>query len=653
MSYPIGLGRLLGTDNLDVTLAKAGILVCVLLLSLRLFASQVLLVIIPLAAGTACSLYVVTRRRQAGAFAFPTLPGGVVGYLPSIVFLGLAAIVGTIHVAGERTAPVYLLTGLVGSLIFVQILLADDEDVAPASVLFQILVAAVVIRLTVLFSTPGFIGVDAWSHIPVYVAGIAETGSIAAMAGSKYVMAPFYHVVGAVGALLFGSARAGTFLSVGVLVPVSALLVYGTGKLLLPARWALLATALYAFSDQFIRWGIHVIPTSLGLVFFLATLYGVTKVFFTDDLRVIGLLLASSLAIVFTHQVSTAIALVLLGAAAFVSAGLAFTGNHPDGGASGSTYALAGVFGVNLVVTIVSWINTPWSAGSVFLWRMLEIVRVTVTESAGFLDLASEGGGGAAGGSAGLVAQLVPYVEWFGFALLLLATVIGGLVMLRRDEPTDLALTYLLTAGVMFVVVFGLTLFGIRSLLPGRWIAFMYAPMAVIGAVGLFYVSRNASRGIILAVFVVLAFGYPTTMVVAEKATIDSPAFDDQYPRFSYTETEIAAVETVSTIRPPATEAVIRTDHPYRTVFRRYGGYTGRIAEIENGEPADSSATVYREYQSLGPAILYEGSDQPVTIRSNTYSSPGVICPAHRNHVYGNEDVTLCTSSPVTAEGDR
>jgi hypothetical protein len=311
---------------------------------------------------------------------------------------------------------------------------------------------------------------------------------------------------------------------------------------------------------------------------------------------------------------------------------------------------LVGAFVVNLVVTLVAWMNTPWSAGSVFLWRMLEIVQLTVTESAGFLNLASEGGASAAGGSPSLLAQLVPYIEWFGFSLLLLATVIGGLVMLRRDEPTDLALTYLLSAGVMFVVVFGLSLFGIRSLLPGRWYAFMYAPMAIIGAVGLYYVSRNASRAMILSVFVLLAFGYPTTMVVAEKATIDSPAFDDQYPRFSYIETEIAAVETVSTIRPPATEEVIRTDHPYRTVYRRYGGYTGRIAEIEDGAPADSSATAYREYQSTGPTVLYEGSDPPVSRPSNIYSSSAVVCPPTRNHVYGNDDVTLCTSSSVTME---
>ena len=136
-------------------------------------------IVIPLAAGTACSIYVVTRERKAGALAFPALPGGVIGYLPAAVFIGLSVIVAGIRVAGHRTGVVYLLTGLVGSLILLQILLAEDGRIGPGPVLFQILVAAVVIRLTVAFTTPGYIGVDSWSHIPDYVGGIVATGSIA------------------------------------------------------------------------------------------------------------------------------------------------------------------------------------------------------------------------------------------------------------------------------------------------------------------------------------------------------------------------------------------------------------------------------------------------------------------------------------------
>ena len=655
MSTQSRLQRFLGADNIDVTLAKLGIVFCLLLLGLRLFASQVLLVVIPLAAGTACTLYVVTRQRQAGALAFPALPGGIIGFFPAFVFLGLAVVVAGIRIAGHRTGVVYLLTGLVGALILVQILLAEDGRIAPGQVLFQIIVAAVVIRMSVLFMTPGFIGVDAWSHIPDYVAGIAATGTIASMEGTKYILAPFYHSIGAIGTTFFGSARTGTYLTVGLLIPLSAMLVYGTAKLLIPARWALLATAIYAFSDQFIRWGIHVIPTSLGLVFFLGTLYCVTKVFFTDDRRVVALLLLFSLATVYTHQVSTAIVLVLLGIAAFVSGALSVTGNRPEGVAANSTPALVGTFGINVIVTLVTWAVTPWSGGSIFLWRMLDFLWMTLTESAGFLNLAggdaSQEAAGPAGQTTGLIAELIPYIEEFGFALLLLITVLGGLVMLRKDEPTDIAMTYILTAGTMFVVVFGLSLFGIRTLLPGRWNAFMYAPMAIIGAVGLYYISQNASRRVILGVFVLLAFGYPTTMVVAEKATLDSPAFDDEYPRYAYTESEIAAVETAAAIHPPETTEEIRSDHPYQTIYERYGGFTSETAVLNEDGPTSEFPTVYRDYQRTAPTLVLEDGEPQVQRRTNTFAGPSKICPDNRNHVYGNSDVKICTASPVTEGG--
>ncbi|QLD88685.1 glycosyltransferase family 39 protein [Natronomonas salina] len=656
MSTQSRLQRFLSTDNIDLTLAKLGIVFCLLLLGLRLFASQVLLLVIPLAAGTACTIYVATRRRRSRALAFPALPGGVIGYFPAFVFLGLAVIVAGIRIAGHRTGVVYLLTGLVGALILVQILLAEDGRIAPGQVLFQILVAAVVIRMSVLFMTPGYIGVDGWTHIPNLVASIAESGTIASMEGTKYILAPFYHAIGAVGATVFGTPRAGTYLTVGLLIPLSSMLVYGTAKLLIPARWALLATALYAFSDQFIRWGIHVIPTGLGLVFFLGTLYCVTKVFFTDDRRIVALMLLFSLATIFTHQVSTAIVLVLLGIAAFVSASLSVTGNRPADATANSTPALVGTFGISVVVTLVTWAVTPWSGGSIFLWRMLDFLWMTLTESAGFLNLAGGSGGtpeaGRAGQTTGLIAELIPYIEEFGFALLLLITVLGGLVMLRKDEPTDIAMTYILTAGVMFVIVFGLTLFGIRTLLPGRWNAFMYAPMAIIGAVGLYYISQNASRKVILAVFVLLAFGYPTTMVITEKATLDSPAFDDEYPRLSYSEAEIAAVETAAVIHPPGTTEEIRTDHPYQTIYDRYGGFNSEPAVLNEQGPINDAPTVYRDYQRTAPAVVQEEGDPPTNRRTNSFSGPSQICPETRNHVYGNSDVKICTASPVTGGGD-
>ena len=654
MNHGNRIQQWLSIKRLDVTLAKIGVVVCLLLLGLRLLTTQVLLVIIPTAAGAACVLYLGVQRQRSMGFVFPTLPRGVIGYLPSVVFFGLAGLVLLTYLAGRRTPPIYLLTGLIGSLIFVQTLLITDDDLAAGLVLSQIVTAALVVRFSALLVTPGVIGVDIWTHVPVFIAGIVEAESLSAIADSKYIMAPLYHTLGAVGAILFGSARMGVYLTTGLLMPLSVLFVYATGRLLLPVRWALTATALYAFADHFIDWGIHVIPTSLGLVFFLGALYCVTRLFYTTEPWALGFLIVFSLATVFTHQVSTAIVLVLLGTASAAAVLLTRLGWQRRGDATLRVLGIVGTFVSTLVVTIVSWMYTPWYADDPFLWQMLDTLQGTLFGEAGFLNLAGGGGDGngavVAAESGGLVAEAVPFIEWFGFALLLLAAVVGGLAMLRTDEPPEVTVTYIFASATMFVVIFGFSLFGIRDILPGRWLGFMYALFAIMGALGLYYLAENASRRVILVVFIIIALGYPTTMVVAEKATMDSPAFESEYPRVSFTDSEIAAVETIRDVYPPNADRRVFTDHPYQSVFGRYGGYPSRVVELDESGLTIPNPVVTRDYQTQGATLFYEAGEPQRSISSRTVS-PERVCAPQRNQVYSNGDVRMCTSPATTAGG--
>ena len=649
MSHQNGLQGWLSTTNLDTTLAKVGIVASLLLLGLRLLTAQVLLVVIPVATGVACVLYFGVHRRQTTAFEHPVLPGVVVDYLPAAVIVGLAGLVGSVWAAGGRTPVSYLLIGAIGSAILAQSLLVEETDLSPSLVVAQILVSAVVIRLSALFVTPGFVGVDIWTHIPDFVAGIAETGSLSAIADSKYIMAPFYHMIGAIGTIIFGSARMGVYLSIGLLVPLSALLVYGTTTQLLDVRWALAATTLFAFAGQFIRWGIHIIPTSLGLVFFLGVVYCVTRLSVADDPWLFGVLLTLSIVTIFTHQVSTAVLLVFLGIAA-----ASFVGTHLLGAATEpsrrSVGGIVAVFFVTLIGTIASWAVTPWVGDESFLLRMVGVLRRTLVGEAGFLNLAGGGGGGGGGGGAervGLLADLLPFVEWFGFALLFAAAIIGGLAMLRGDHPPALTATYSLSAATMFLVIFGFSLFGVRTILPGRWMAFMYALLAIMAAIGLAHLSGTASKRVLIAVFVLLAVSYPMSMAVTQKATLDSPAFDDTNPRYSYTASEIAAVETISEVYTPEEAADIDSDHPYHTLIERFGGYTGRTIELDETRPATNNPVIRREYQATGPATVDIAGEPAQSVRSRTVATDR-ICPVTRNHIYANGDVTMCTTSSIT-----
>lgn len=653
MSYRTFLSQWLSMNRPDVTLAKLGVLVSVLLLGLRLVASQPFLLMIPLAIGTGSGLYVLTQTGREVSVSRVTLPQSAVGYLPSTVFLTLASLVLVVHVSGVRTDLAYLLTGAVGTVIIVQILFVDDDRIATGSVLFQILAAAIVIRYAGLFTTPGYVGVDIWTHTTVFIDGITRSGTLGSLTGTKYITAPFYHVVGAIGAQVFGQVRNGLYLSLGLIIPLSAVFVYAATSLLVPARWALLATALYAFSDQFIRWGMHIIPTSLGLVFFLASVYLVTRLYHDDaEPWVVALLLACSLATVFTHQVSTAIQIVFLGIAAFVAVAEVASGiGLSRSGGIRNALALVGVFTITLVTTLVSWVNTPHSGGSTFFWREVSIFVAVLTQEAGFLNLAGGGGGGTASPvSRSLIGQLAPYIELFGFAVMLSAAVLGGLYMLRGGMPTDLTSTHLLTAAGLFVIVFGLSLFGIRAFLPGRWMAFLYASMAILAAVGLFAVSQTGSRRVVLVLFVVVAVGYPTTMVVAEKATLDNPAFENRHSRFAYTEAEIAAVDRIEESRQFPEEATVGTDHPYRTFHERFGRYDAMTLRVDADGPVGTDTTVYRDYQSSGTVMFHDAEGEPRAVSGDVGA---IVCPSTWNKVYANDEVWVCSAPGVGPGGSR
>jgi len=165
----------------------------------------------------------------------------------------------------------------------------------------------------------------------------------------------------------------------------------------------------------------------------------------------------------------------------------------------------------------------------------------------------------------------VEFVDALGFFPLLTAVVLGSLTLFRSDRFSQLSLTYAVAAAGMLVVVLGLPLFGLNLFLPGRWYAFMYAPMAIIAAIGVRYLSTRLSSRTVVAGLLVLALVFPGAMLASQKAALGDPMFDDHYPRYSGTSSELAAVETVSAIHPDEA-APLQTDHPFRTLFVRWQG---------------------------------------------------------------------------------
>ncbi|MFB6075100.1 MAG: hypothetical protein ABEJ89_08815 [Haloarculaceae archaeon] len=620
----------------DRAAAVAGLVLAVLLFPLRFYSGEVYVQVLPPLLAVASLLYLLARR-------FPDRPGtGLEGTLSSgptraaagLTFVGVGLLALLAAQAGGRTPIFFVVAAAIGTGILAQVLLVERAALRPGLVLAELLSFALVVRYAAILTTPGLVGVDIWTHVTDYAASIQAANSLAPLSDVKYGAAPFYHVLVVTVADATGlSLKLSAFLAVGLVVTVGCLLLYGTVSHFLPRRWALFAVSLFVMADHVIRWGIHLIPTSLGLVFFLGALYAITRLYY-DEARGRDYVLALVFCVgtVLTHQLSAFVLMVVLGAGA-----AAHLADRFRAGSSAGRPALGSLFLVQTGLVTASFAQTPYHDTSL-LSGLVGAFSHSLTTTVGFLNLASSTGGEAAALGVTPTPFAVSFVDALGFFALLLVVVVGSLTVLRRDSSTLVLSTYFAAAVATAVVTLGFPLFGFNLVLPSRWYAFMYAPMAGVAALGCWFLARRLPRRAALGGLLALALVFPGAMLIQHKATPENPVFEEQYTRYSYTSEELAAVRTIGAHRP-ASAGPLYADHPYRTVFTRSGSYAANPIVLVGGA-ASHDAVVYRHYDSVGAPVFLAG-ESAVTIQRTRQQ----ICGG-RDRVYDDAAVTLCLSGP-------
>ncbi|SEP22611.1 Dolichyl-phosphate-mannose-protein mannosyltransferase [Halogranum amylolyticum] len=655
---PNSLLGMLKSGRLDIIGAVGGLLAAVLMLPLQLLASQVYIQTLPLVLGVASVLYLLASRTESES-TIATLTPKAARLLPSLSVVGIAVLVALATFQGNRTLLYYDVAAMTGMLIMAQVFFTDDGEFSPTLILTQVVLLGLVVRLTALMTSPGYVGIDVWSHVSNWTTAIYQTQSLDPIANRKYFASPLFHLLVASAALLFDlGVREALFLSLAVAMPISVLFVYSTTKLLVGVRWAVFAAAAYAMIGHVVEWGIHLIPTSLGLIFFLAILYSLTRVLHLDyKLRDFVLVVVFSVAVILTHQISAFIMLVFTGAGLLAQFALSFGLFNPRMSnaldfSPQDTVNLSGLIAFDLGLITFMWSLTPYQGGT-FLATIFSYLQNTIDSSAGFLALAGPDGGtggAAAGPDRGmtLMQELVQYIDVAGFLLLLLLTIVGSMYVLRRENASHATFTGVVATVAMLVFVFGFPLFGIRTFVPGRWFAFLAAPMAVIAALGVAFLVKNLTPRTAVIVLLIFTVAFPTVTAVASHGTLDSPPFADTQTRYSYTDAELAATSTIGDIQPATTERPLHTDHPYQTVFDRREDVPTKPMTVANGSASTANETVvYRDYQQQGAAYVRDGfgfSYQPSL-------SEQQACSGSRDVTYTNGEVTMCTTAGSSGGG--
>jgi uncharacterized membrane protein len=644
--------RWLEGQRFDVIGAIVGLLLAVTMLPLRLIASNLYILGIPVMIGLASGLYLLAVRTDHSE-GLPTMPIWLGRLLPGLVFLGTTLLIVLALWQGGRTPAFYNVATLVGIAIFAQIFFTREQDFVPALLVVQIMAFAVVVRFMSLLTTPGFTGIDVWTHVPNWSAAILETGSLAPLADNKYYASPLFHLLTVATSLLGGvSVRYGLLLSVGAAMALSPLFVYVAARLFVSQRWSLFALAVFAITAHTIEWSIHLIPTSLGLVFFLGVFYLLIRALDVEPGgREFLMIVVFSIGTILTHQISAFIMLVLTGAGLLAHLLLRFDLFSPPSqvrgiqAREGDSVSLTGLLAFDLGFITFMWSLTPYH-GDTFLATTFSFFRATLAESEGFGDLSGERGDPAAAMEPTLIEQLIGYVDAAVFLSVFALTVVGCLYVLRRRNISHATFMCGVSVVVMLVFIFGFPMFGIRTFIPQRWYAFLAAPMALLAALGVAYLAQRLNPPTIVAVLLVFTLVFPAVSMAATDSTIDNPRFEDAQTKYSYDQPELDAVDTIGEIHPLAEDERYHTDHPYGTVFSRAGPGPAGVANISDEGRENTDVLIHREQQQVGTTFFIEDEDEGGITPE---MSRNELCGAERHYSYDNGDVTVC---PATWEID-
>ncbi|MFC4357775.1 hypothetical protein ACFO0N_07420 [Halobium salinum] len=636
----------------DRVAAGLGLVAALALLPLPLFISHIYAKTIPVVLGLASLAYLLGQRGETRE-AYPlTLPTTATHALPSLVLVGSGLMLVVANLMGSRTPTVLVIGGVTGILLMMQVAFADDADLNAGVILLQTLALGFALRFSAVLTSPMYVGLDVWEHVPNFTQGMLEANSLSGMGATKYVMAPLFHLlIGAMSMLGDVSLRTALILTVGVGMVVSVLFVYYTAEILVPTRWALLGVVLFTITGSVIRWGMHLIPSSLGLAFFLAILYLIVRVLQQETgLRDTGLLLFFFLAMALTHQVSAFILLVFLGAGwvtrLIISTGLldrqlTAARNFHTGDVEAVPFG--GYFAFNLGLLTLTWSLTPYY-GKSFLATAFEFLYNSAVRQ-GDVSLSGPTGGGAGGPTPTLFQEILLQFDAIGFLLFFFGTTVGCLYAFRKGRATQAVLT--LVAAVVVMTAFTLLppVLGVGTFLSGRWFAFLYAIMAVVTAIGFDYLNRGLSPTAFVVLLLVFTYAFPMVMVASPKGVVDDPVVDTLQGQYNFDEQDLAAGQFTDEYANPTSSNPIGVDNPWAIQLNEKDESDYIVASVPEGGTAQEDRVLYRTYQTDRAPVFGDGNPDGEATRIYRVT-PEVMCQG-KSVMYANGDVMLCSNTAV------
>lgn len=460
-----------------------------------------------------------------------------------------------------RPLPYFMLTLIAAASIIWEIFYSGDSKSTQAFILGKVIALGFIFRAGIYYEFSGIYGVDPWFHNFVVQQTVSSSHVVdyinaAVLTPNIYDIFPTFHISGAMTQIVTSlSTYNSIFATVGFLGALSCVFVFLIGRKLASVKAGLLAALIFCLCDGAILWSTHIIAMSLSIGFVAMLLY-LIFVKESRDVASIFLMLIISAVLILTHTVAPfTMAIMLIG----IIIGISFYKGLDK--KSAEYREILSIFFVTLfVVCLISWwMLLPVTGTSPFFDQMVQRFNMAISYDAEFalMKPAAE--------------AYAPYfVEIFnngGYLLLLGLGVIGSLIYLHPQSRSQhrLALVSTIASLILFANLFVLARVG-WSVVVGRWAVFEYmilSILAVVGLVGLSNIIGNNRGRFIMVLLVILLVLFP--MITNDQSNNDSPVFRYNIYRTGYSESELAAVSTLSGIL--SSEPVADAYFSYALVF--------------------------------------------------------------------------------------
>ncbi len=577
------------TENLDVILSVIGF-------SLGLFIVSLYYLIdlnqkdIGVAILSSCLIYIIFRKKfksEASISSGKNRLKSLLGLSFYIIFL-ICVLIFSMNLH-YRPMSYFILVCALAGIIASEILYIREGD-RVSSILLQIFLLSILIRVGIFYNFPSLMGYDAYFHANM-ARIITNTGFVAPFQISgKYFYYPLAHIFISVTQILGKTdVKDAIFYSIGLANIFITAGIYLIGKKLEGPQMGLLAALLINLNNHNIVTGIaNITSGSLVLCYFIFIIYTIFSE--KQEVKYTGLLLLITILMVLTHQLTT---FVVLFALVTIYIGK-YLHNHLYNNSPLRTT------GFNYILFFIVSMQTYWTF-------------TFVTSDTSFLEMVFKPlmevfQAGAGYSSDELIVGSVINQDTLEVLLLHISYLalpffsIGGvLAWLSREDLKKIdKFSIALVVIILYSFAYGIPLLGMRNLLTTRWFPLISVFLVLVAAS---YILKLVSlfdlrKAKIPAIFIIMLL-FSFVMVTTPGINKDNPLVAKETTvRNQFKDIEIQAIKTVSgkysgdiLMDSPYDSCLFYSDSGYNSSNARYFN----IQQIKTGEIEGNSMVLLRK----------------------------------------------------------